>query len=173
MTHSLAIYNFGMFTKPSEHPANHDWHMREGPIFDRLAKAPGFIARSGYDDDIHGVKSWGTQVFPRFHEERGDGWAPATISLWENLETLFEFTYKGLHQEAFVRGKQWMVRGDWPPYVLWWVKHDHQPNWAEGVERFEYLHDHGPTAKAFNFKHPFDADGSAVGLKHRGLEASN
>lgn len=164
MTHRLAIYNFGVFTEPSEHPTNDDWHAREGPIFDRLANASGFITRSGYDDDP-ALKSWGEQVLPRFYEERGDGWAPATLSLWESLETLFEFTYKGLHKEAFARGKQWMVRGDWPPYVLWWVKHDHQPNWAEGVERFEHLHDHGSTAKAFNFKHPFGVDGLAIELK--------
>ncbi|MFK8034563.1 MAG: DUF3291 domain-containing protein [Hyphomicrobiales bacterium] len=161
MPYYLAIYNFGIFAKPSEHSANDDWHAREGPIFDKLTKAPGFIDRSGYDGEP-GPNSWGTQVLPRFYEERGDGWAPATLSMWESLEALFNFTYTGLHKEAFARGKQWMVRGDWPPYVLWWVHHNHQPNWAEGVERFEHLHDHGPTAHAFNFKRAFRVDGEPL-----------
>lgn len=163
-THRLAIYNFGLFSEPSEHPANDDWHAREKPIFDEVTKAPGFIARSGYDGEL-GPKSWGVQVQPRFYEDRGDGWAPATLSLWESLEALFEFTYKGLHKEAFARGKQWMVRGNWPPYVLWWVPHDHFPSWTEGVERFEHLHDSGSTPHAFNFKQAFDVDGLPMEAK--------
>ncbi|MEP4433494.1 MAG: DUF3291 domain-containing protein, partial [Hyphomicrobiales bacterium] len=105
---------------------------------------------------------WGEQVQPRFYEERGDGWSPATLSLWRDVESLFKFTYSGVHKEAFARGKQWMIRGDWPPYVLWWVEKDHRPDWAEGVARFEHLHDHGPTERAFNFKQVFGVDGSTV-----------
>ena len=52
----------------------------------------------------------------------------------------------------------------WPPYVLWWVADDHRPDWREAVARFELLHDHGPTADAFNFKSPFDTTGSPTVL---------
>nr|WP_223215924.1 DUF3291 domain-containing protein [Rhizobium herbae] len=37
----------------------------------------------------------------------------------------------------------------------------HSPNWSEGVERLEHLHDNGATARAFTFKEPFAADGGA------------
>lgn len=164
MTHRLAIYNFGIFIERAEHPSNDDWQIREDPIMDSVAQAPGFISRSGYEGDPE-RESWGIQVQPRFYEERGDGWSPATLSLWESVEALFDFTYQGLHKEAFALGKQWMVRGNWPPYVLWWVNHDHQPDWAEGVARFEHLYDRGPTAHAFNFKQAFGVDGLPLNLK--------
>ncbi|MBL4646422.1 MAG: hypothetical protein COA52_05450 [Hyphomicrobiales bacterium] len=158
MTKRLALYNFGVFRQRAENPINDAWRDFHDPIMALIEKAPGFIARSGYDGDP-GPHSWGTQVYPRFYEERGDGWSPATLSLWQDLEFLFQFTYFGLHQKAFVGGKKWFERGGWPPYVLWWVEDDHTPDWAEGVLHFEHLHDHGPTAKAFNFKKPFDAAG--------------
>lgn len=164
MSHHLAIYNFGVFTELAEHPANDDWRDRHDPIMDRVAEAAGFVARSGYEGEP-GPESWGLQVQPRFYTERGDGWSPATLSLWESLDSLFDFTYRGVHQEAFARGKKWMVRGDWPPYVLWWVAEGHRPPWAEGVARFEHLHDHGSTAQAFNFKQAFGADGLPLAFK--------
>lgn len=158
MQDRLAAYSFGVFLEPAEHSANEGWRQRHDPLMELVAEAPGFIARSGYDGEP-GPKSWGPQVFPRFYEERGDGWSPATLSLWQDPQSLFDFTYKGLHREAFALGKTWFERGKWPPYVLWWVDADHQPDWAEGVARFERLHDHGPTSHAFNFKKPFDAQG--------------
>lgn len=165
MQHRLAAYNFGIFTNRAEHSANEGWRQRHNPLMELVEKAPGFIARSGYDGEP-GPTSWGKQVYPRFYEERGDGWSPATLSLWQGTQSLFDFTYKGLHREAFALGKTWFERGDWPPYVLWWVKANHQPDWAEGVARFENLHDHGPTPHAFNFKQVFDAQGQAASLQH-------
>jgi hypothetical protein len=156
MQHRLAAYNFGVFLEPADHSANEGWRQRHDPLMDLVSRAPGFIARSGYDGEP-GPDSWGPQVFPRFYEERGDGWSPATLSLWQDPKSLFDFTYTGLHREAFAHGKMWFERGKWPPYVLWWVNADHQPDWAEGVARFEHLHDHGPCPHAFNFKKLFDA----------------
>lgn len=38
-----------------------------------------------------GPASWGDQVFPRFHTENGDGWAPSTLSLWRDLRRCLRF----------------------------------------------------------------------------------
>lgn len=164
MTHYLAAYNFGVFKRPAEDTANAGWRARHDPLMTHVGNAPGFIARSGYEGDP-GPDSWGKQIFPRFYEERGDGWSPATLSLWQNLESLFNFTYTGLHREAFSLGNTWFERGEWPPYVLWWVPVEHQPIWSEGVARFEHLHDHGPTSHAFHFKQPFDENGQSTTLR--------
>jgi hypothetical protein len=60
--------------------------------------------------------------------------------------------------------RAWFDRHRWPPYVLWWVDLTHFPAWAEGVERLEYLHDNGISPYAFDFKQPFDENGSPTKL---------
>ena len=38
--------------------------------------------------------------------------------------------------------------------MAWWTPDDVTPTRTEGAKQLEYLHDHGPTAYAFNFKGP-------------------
>ncbi len=33
-------------------------------------------------------------------------------------------------------------------------------NWADAADRLDHLHEDGSTAYAFNFMHPFDANGA-------------
>lgn len=159
----VALYTFGMFLKPADDPANRDFHALNDPILAAVDAAPGLVARSGYLSDGEG-RSWGPEVYPRFHRDNGDGWAPATLSLWADLGSIFAFTYTGLHATAYRRGREWFQKPAWPPLVLWWHDDPTPPTWAEGVRRHEHLHDHGPTARAFTFKSPFDQNGAAIPL---------
>ncbi|CAM3414190.1 DUF3291 domain-containing protein [Paracoccus nototheniae] len=159
----LALYTFGMFSKPADDPANDGLHQLNGPVFALVDKAEGLIARSGYASDT-GPSPWGAEVYPRFHEERGDGWSPATLSLWTDLEALFAFTYSGLHAVALRQGRAWFEKPNWPPLVLWWHGQPGYPNWTEGVRRHEHLHDHGPSPDAFSFRKPYDEYGASIKL---------
>jgi hypothetical protein len=159
----LAIYNFNNFRLPSAHPANDGFHQRNDLNFAAAETSDGFIARSGYVGEP-GPESWGEQVFPRFYVENGDGSAPSTLSLWKDLPSLFAFVYAETHIEAMRNARAWFDRHRWPPYVLWWVDLTHFPTWAEGVERLEYLHDNGISPYAFDFKQPFDENGSPMKL---------
>ncbi len=159
----LALYTFDMFVRPAEDPANAGFHALNDPVLQEVDCAEGLIARSGYESDADG-SSWGQEVHPRFYIERGDGWSPATLSLWTDLEALFAFTYSGLHASALRRGREWFQKPDWPPLVLWWHQGEGHPTWAEGVRHHEYLHDHGPTPHAFTFKSPFDLSGAPTRL---------
>ena len=154
----LAVYNFGMFRERAERPSNQGFRDREPTNFDAVERAPGFIGRAGYAGEPD-RESWGVQVYPRFYVERGDGWAPSTLSLWTDIESLMAFTYSGVHAEAMQHASDWFLPKNWPPYVLWWVAQAHRPDWYEAVARFELLHDRGPTREAFSFKSPFDRHG--------------
>jgi Domain of unknown function (DUF3291) len=154
----LAVYNFGIFRERANDPLNDGFREREGPNLMAAERAPGFVARAGYVAEPE-RPGWGTQVYPRFYVERGDNWSPSTLSLWEDLESLFAFAYHGVHAEALKHAQDWFVERLWPPYVLWWVEHERRPDWREAVSRFECLHDRGPTPDAFNFKTPFDEHG--------------
>lgn len=154
----LALYTFGQFIGRADDRSNDGFHAMNDPVFAAVDRAEGLIARSGYASD-DGPEPWGAEIYPRFYRERGDGWSPATLSLWRDLESLFAFTYSGLHARAMSHGREWFQQPDWPPLVLWWHAGPAHPVWAEGAARLEHLHDHGPTPHAFTFKAPFDRAG--------------
>jgi hypothetical protein len=154
----LALYTFAVLREPAEHPANQGFHDRNDRNLLAAELSEGFIARSGYCGEP-GPESWGEQVFPRFYIERGDGWSPSTLSLWEDLISPMAFSYGGLHAEAMRHAREWFLKPAWPPYVLWWVERDHMPTWAEAVARHEFLHERNPSLHAFDFKNPFDEEG--------------
>lgn len=156
----VALYTFGQFLLPSEDQANDGFHALNDAVLREIENSPGFVARSGYESDP-GPESWGPETYPRFYKNNGDGWAPATLSLWRDLHSPLSATYSGLHNRAFKRGHKWFQRGNWPPLVLWWVEDTHKPTWAEGASRLEYLHDNGPTCEAFTFRRSFAVDGRA------------
>ena len=156
----LALYTFGLFRASAEDPANDEFHERGIHVLEEIEQAAGFVARSGYDDDVNPA-SWGVQVFPHFSEETGDGWAPSTLSLWRDLAAPVAYTYHGrLHAEALRKGRAWFRQGDWPPYVAWWTDAPEPPQWDEGVERFEAFAAVGPAPTGFMFNAPFDEDGN-------------
>ncbi len=164
----LALYTFGVFAARAEDPSNRGFHNRNDVNLRNVDVSDGFIARSGYDGDP-GPACWGQQVYPRFYVERGDGWSPSTLSLWEDLASPMAYTYGGVHAEAMRHGREWFVQPAWPPLVLWWVGRDHMPTWQEAVQRHEQLHDLGPTPSAFHFKTAFDANGKSLGVDHEAV----
>ena len=159
----LALYTFGQFIGRANDPHNSGFHELNDPVFEVVDQADGLIARSGYASDI-GPASWGEEVYPEFYQERGDGWSPATLSLWRDMESLFAFTYFGLHATALKRGREWFVHPTWPALVLWWQNPNQTPTWADGVARHKKLHEHGATPAAFTFKQPFDRTGRPTRL---------
>lgn len=68
------------------------------------------------------------------------------------------------HGEAFQKRRDWFLKPEWPTYVAWWVDDDHTPTCEEACQWQEYIHDHGPSAYAFNFKQPFDEKGQPTEL---------
>jgi hypothetical protein len=165
----LALYTFGVFARSADDPANADFHFLNDQILPQVDKAIGFIRRSGYDSEA-GTKSWGTQIFPHFYKELGDGWAPSTLSLWVDMESAMAFSYYGLHAVALKRGREWFTKPEWPPYSAWWVDVDDTPEWSDAVKRHLYLHDHGPTKVAFNFKSAFDPQGQSTSINPKKIK---
>lgn len=172
MSKNVALYTFGIFIEPADHPNNAGFGERNDPIFRLVEHADGFIARSGYEDDEDPESErWGEEVYPDFYRELGDGRSPATLSLWQDLESPMAFSYFGLHAEALSHGRTWFRKPEWPPYVAWWVEENHVPIWREAVEHHQHLHDHGPTATAFNFKQVFDVAGVSTSIDNHKIKA--
>ena len=148
--------NIGTISQPHGHEQVQGFFDRIEAVFEQVDQAEGFIAR--------GDGTWGTCVLPRFVDEGKHASAQVTLSVWTDIESICALAYRGVHGEAFKKRGDWAIKPEWPSYVAWWVADDHYPSHEEACQRLEYLHDHGPSPHAFNFKQPFDEQGQPVEL---------
>jgi hypothetical protein len=96
-----------------------EFHERAESVFVKMDAGAGLIDRHQGPNDHR----FGPMVTPTFDDGNADG----TISLWEDLESIFAETYNGLHLDAMRKRESWLKKGDWPSYTLWWVADDHMP----------------------------------------------
>ncbi|GGB53057.1 hypothetical protein GCM10011316_26370 [Roseibium aquae] len=156
----LAAYTFNRFLDRYQSDRVKGFREAEPAAFAAMDAADGLVGRSGYDGEP-GPASWGPQVFPKYWEDNGDGFAPSTLSLWRSIEALMAATYHGPHGQAFRQGARWHVRPTpFPAYVLWWTPYGHRPDWRDAVSRLERLGDQGPTPATFTFKTAYSPDGT-------------
>jgi hypothetical protein len=138
---------------------------RIGDVYAAAEGSAGFFERSvrNLQTSEH---SWGPVIVPKCApNELPLTQFAMTLSLWQDLESVAAFAYRGLHREALSKREEWFRSGPWPPYVAWWVEDGHKPNWKEAIDRIDHLHDHGATSHAFSFRQPFDAAGAPAPLK--------
>lgn len=74
------------------------------------------------------------------------------LTVWESVEALERFVFKTVHSRFYGRREEWFEPMD-TPLVLWHVPQGHRPSIAEGVERLDYLREHGPSDYAFGWAH--------------------
>jgi len=87
------------------------------------------------------------------------------MSVWKNVEALFDYVYRSDHRAFMVRRREWFAKPDGPYHVLWWVAEGHVPSVEEGLARLRYLAEHGPTPYAFTFKTVFPEVTAPIDLK--------
>ena len=153
----IAFYTFGILREPKGHEQVQEFYDRLETAFESAENAEGFIDRDRLIEEGQGT--WGPRISPRFFDKSRHPHAPATLSLWTNLESVYAFAYHNVHGEAFKKRREWFSKPEWPTYVAWWVDDDHIPTRDEASQRLEHIHDHGSTAYAFDFKQPFDEAG--------------
>ncbi|WP_328605513.1 DUF3291 domain-containing protein [Amycolatopsis sp. NBC_00345] len=77
------------------------------------------------------------------------------VSVWESLEALREFTYRGEHADSLKTRRQWFKPPRGAPSVLWWLPAGHLPDVDESMARLGLLNAKGATADAFTFRRSF------------------
>jgi hypothetical protein len=96
------------------------------------------------------------RVFP-------DEWLIINMSVWESIESLWNFTYEVQHAGVMAGRKQWFEKLDYPYLALWWIPVGTEPTLEDAKARLEHLRDHGATNYAFTFKQRFAAgDGAST-----------
>lgn len=158
----IAFYTFGILREPMGHPQVQGFFDRIESVFSSVEKSEGFIGRN--------KEERGTYASPRFFDKSIHALAPATLSWWTDLESVCAFAYRGLHGEAMKLRKDWFLDSYWPTYVAWWIDDDHEPTRIEAADKLEYLYDNGSGPLAFDFKHPYDAEGKPAELNRKLME---
>lgn len=77
------------------------------------------------------------------------------ISVWEDLESLFNYIYHSDHIEVFKRKKEWFNKVEMKHMAFWYVPFGTKPTLKDAKIRLDYLNSHGETPYAFTFKSKF------------------
>jgi len=152
----LALMTIGVLHGPYGDPRVQEFYDRIDAVFERAEGSPGFLGRVpkvGLDDRA----PWTAPA--RFDGAAYEGLLPATLSLWEDVETATAFSYRGVHADALRVRHDWFRKIDGPSHVAWWQPGDALPHWAEANERYERVWtQEGPDA--FLLQRPFDSGGA-------------
>jgi hypothetical protein len=108
--------------------------------------SPGFVWRlaEGPDGDATTVRPLDPDVI-------------VTMSVWDSVESLREFSYQSAHLDYLRRRRDWFLPPDFPAsLVLWWVPAGHIPTVEEACERLDRVAA-GPCPEAFTFRRTFPA----------------
>jgi hypothetical protein len=148
--HHLAQLNIALLRAPLDTPLLADFVASLEPINALADKSLGFVWRlqteEGHATSIRGFDNDAIIV---------------NLSVWESIETLFDFTYRGAHIELLRRRREWFQRMAEAHQCLWWIPAGHIPTVAEAEERLRHLQRHGPSSTAFTFRVRFPAGGIA------------
>jgi hypothetical protein len=153
----IAQMNVGTTVEATDHPQLADFMNQLDEINALADSSPGLVWRlqseSGNATDI---KPTGTNApdNPNFI---------VNMSVWENVESLFDFVYKTAHRLVMARRREWFEKPVTGYQVLWWVPAGQQPTVEEGLAKLAKLNAEGPTPEAFTFKARFPAPNQAGG----------
>ena len=141
--HHLAQLNIGHAKAPMDSPSMADFVNNLDRINALADEAPGFVWRLQSED--------GNVLDFRIFDDN----TLVNMSVWEDVESLKEYTYKSAHVEIMRRRKEWFSRLREAYTVLWWIPAGHIPTIEEAAEKLELLRANGPSAEAFTFKQAY------------------
>lgn len=76
------------------------------------------------------------------------------MSVWQSMDTLRDFAFRGGHADVMRRRSEWFEPMDKAHLALWWIPAGHEPTLSEARERLEHLWRKGESPAAFTFRRP-------------------
>lgn len=144
MKYQLAQLNIGRMLAPLDSEVMKDFVSNLDDINALAENSPGFVWR--YTSEGNNATS--TRIFE-------DDYLIVNMSVWSDMDALFDYVYKSAHVEIFKRKKEWFQKLDAMHMVMWYVPAGKIPTVQEAVERLVYLREHEATPYAFTFKKAF------------------
>ncbi|MEV0631399.1 DUF3291 domain-containing protein [Nonomuraea wenchangensis] len=121
------------------------------PINALADAAPGFVWR---------LKESESDPTATVRHDYGD-YLLVNFSVWESLESLWNYVYRSPHLEVLRRRREWFQRMAEPTMVMWWVPEGTIPTLAEAMQRLECLKTEGPSPEAFTYKDAYTSSEAA------------
>ncbi|MGC1206067.1 MAG: DUF3291 domain-containing protein [Flavobacteriaceae bacterium] len=139
----LAQVNIAKRLAPMDDPIMLDFINNVDNINTIADLADGFVWRMKDED-----KDLGAQIFQ-------DDTLLINMSVWKNLESLFNYTYNSGHIEVFKRKKEWFSKIKMMHLAFWYVPIGYEPTFLDAKNRLDYIDKNGYSPYAFTFKDKF------------------
>jgi hypothetical protein len=144
MPYHLAQINIGRLIAPIDDAKIAAFVNQLEPINALADQSPGFVWRLKSDS--------GNATDIAYND---DPLVIVNMSVWESLETLWDFAYRSEHIRVFRDRAKWFEKMPKPHYCLWWIPLGHVPTVAEGRERLEHYQTNAATPFSFWFSERF------------------
>lgn len=154
MTYHLAQLNVGRMLGERNDPIVADFFSQLDEINALAEQSEGFIWRLKDDDN----NATAFRIFD-------DNTLLINMSVWDSIESLYQFTYYSDHARVYRRRQEWFHRMDTPILVMWWIPSGMTPTFQEAKAKLEHITAHGATPLAFNFKTCFNPQGEPISAK--------
>lgn len=154
MTYQIAQVNIARMLAPLDTPTMADFVNNLDQINALAEAAPGFIWRLVGD----GNDATSLRPFP-------DDWMIVNMSVWQDIDSLYQFTYYSEHTAFYRRRGEWFEKLGKPVFVMWWVPAGHIPTIQEAKDKLDHLEQHGATPLAFTFKQRFSPEEMVAALQ--------
>ena len=140
----LAQINIGRMLAPIDDPLMAEFVAQLAAINALADATPGFVWRlQSESGDATSIKVY------------DDDRIIVNMSVWENVESLREYSYRSSHTGVLKYRTKWFESITGPYMALWWIPVGHIPTPQEGRERLDHLREHGDSVYAFSFKNIF------------------
>lgn len=150
-TFHMAQLNVARLAAPLESAQLADFVAALDPINALADGSPGFVWRLQTEaGDATSLRVW------------DDDRVIVNMSVWESVEALREFVYRGDHVRVMRRRREWFEKMTQAFMVLWWIPAGDVPTVAQATARLAQLEAAGPTPEAFTFGTWFSPPGQAT-----------
>ena len=133
----LAQVNIGTPLYPLDHPGLAGFMDNLGLVNGLGEASPGFVWRL----QTPAGDATGVQVFD-------DPRVIINLTVWESIDDLRAFAYRGVHRDFFRRRLEWFEPGG-SATALWWIPAGELPDEHDARRRIEFLARHGTSPYAF------------------------
>jgi len=140
----LAQANIAPMKAPIEDPLMERFRLQLDRINAVADASPGFVWRL----QTEGGNSTDIRAFE-------DPLVLFNMSVWEDMEALHGYTYRGEHRGPLRDRREWFDKAEGPSFVLWWIPAGHTPTIDEAKAKLALLAERGPSPDAFTFRNPF------------------
>ena len=146
----LAEFNISRLRAPLDSPMMKEFVDFLDPVNRFAEQSPGFIWRLTAADGL------AASYLPAPFE---DEMMITNLTVWQDIESLGNFTYQTVHTYFLRSRKKWFDRVTSHQVVMWWILTGDVPTLEEAKQKLQFLEDHGPSADTFTFQAAFDSKG--------------